>query len=95
MSWPIGFSGGFETAMSGLDNIRFLSRIYKQNIDDVVAFVDDFAELGKLLYVPVSTYSSGMRARLAFAMTLAVDFECFLVDEVISVGDRKISCEVP
>jgi capsular polysaccharide transport system ATP-binding protein len=89
MSWPIGFSGGFETAMSGLDNIRFLSRIYKQNIDDVVAFVDDFAELGKLLHLPVSTYSSGMRARLAFAMTLAVDFECFLVDEVISVGDRR------
>ena len=77
MSWPIGFSGGFEAAMSGLDNIRFLSRIYKQRIDDVVAFVDDFAELGKLLYVPVSTYSSGMRARLAFAMTLAVDFDVF------------------
>ncbi len=89
MSWPIAFAGGFEASMSGLDNIRFIARIYDVPIADAVAFVDDFAELGRLLYLPVKTYSSGMRARLAFGLTLAVDFECFLVDEVISVGDAR------
>jgi capsular polysaccharide transport system ATP-binding protein len=89
MSWPIAFAGGFEVGMSGLDNIRFIARIYGVPIEDAVAFVDDFAELGRLLYLPVRTYSSGMRARLAFGLTLAVDFECFLVDEVISVGDSR------
>ena len=89
MSWPIAFAGGFEAAMSGLDNIRFIARIYGVPIEDAVAFVDDFAELGRLLYLPVKTYSSGMRARLAFGLTLAVDFECFLIDEVISVGDAR------
>ncbi len=89
MSWPIAFGGGFEAAMSGMDNIRFIARIYGASVKDTVAFVDDFAELGRLLYVPVRTYSSGMRARLAFALTLAIDFECFLIDEVIAVGDQR------
>jgi capsular polysaccharide transport system ATP-binding protein len=89
MSWPIAFSGGFEATMSGLDNIRFIARIYGVPVEDAIAFVDDFAELGRLLYLPVKTYSSGMRARLAFGLTLAVEFECFLVDEVLSVGDSR------
>ncbi len=89
MSWPIAFGGGFETAMSGHDNIRFIARVYDRPIADTVAFVDDFAELGRQLYNPVKTYSSGMRARLAFALTLAVDFDCFLIDEVIAVGDQR------
>ena len=89
MSWPIAFAGGFEASMSGLDNIRFIARIYGVPIKDAIGFVDDFAELGRLLYLPVKTYSSGMRARLAFGLTLAVDFECFLIDEVISVGDAR------
>lgn len=89
MSWPIAFSGGFEVGMSGLDNIRFISRVYGVPYDDAVAFVDDFAELGRQLFLPVRTYSSGMRARLAFALTLAIDFECFLIDEVIAVGDHR------
>ena len=89
MSWPLALSGGFEASMSGFDNIRFIARIYDKSIEDAVAFVDDFAELGRQLYLPVRTYSSGMRARLAFALTLAVDFDCFLIDEVISVGDQR------
>jgi capsular polysaccharide transport system ATP-binding protein len=89
MSWPIGFSGGFEAGMSGFDNIRFLARVYGVPANDAVAFVDDFAELGRLLYLPVKTYSTGMRARLAFGLTLAVNFECFLIDEVITVGDAR------
>lgn len=89
MSWPLGFSGGLEGSMSGMDNIRFISRLYNRNPVDVHAFVDDFAELGRQLLVPVKHYSSGMRMRLAFALTLAIDFECFLIDEVIAVGDQR------
>lgn len=89
MSWPIAFAGGFEATMSGLDNIRFISRVYGVPIKDAIAFVDDFAELGRQLLSPVKTYSSGMRARLAFALTLAINFECFLIDEVIAVGDAR------
>jgi capsular polysaccharide transport system ATP-binding protein len=89
MSWPIAFSGGFEATMSGLDNIRFIARTYGVPIKETVAIVDDFAELGRYLLLPVKTYSSGMRARLAFALTLAIDFECFLIDEVIAVGDHR------
>jgi len=89
MSWPIAFAGGFDVGMSGIDNIRFIARVYDVPVEDAVAFVDDFAELGRLLYLPVKTYSSGMRARLAFGLTLAIDFECFLIDEVIAVGDAR------
>jgi capsular polysaccharide transport system ATP-binding protein len=89
MSWPLAFGGGFEVAMSGMDNIRFIARIYNAPLQQTIDFCDDFAELGKLLYLPVRTYSSGMRARLAFALTLAIDFDCMLIDEVIAVGDQR------
>jgi capsular polysaccharide transport system ATP-binding protein len=89
MSWPLAFGGGFEVSMSGMDNIRFISRIYNAPLQRTIDFCDDFAELGKLLFLPVRTYSSGMRARLAFALTLAIDFDCMLIDEVISVGDQR------
>lgn len=89
MSWPLAFSGGFEAGMTGYDNIRFIARLYKQPIADLIARVDDFAELGQNLLHPVKHYSSGMRARLAFALTLAIDFDCYLIDEVISVGDQR------
>jgi capsular polysaccharide transport system ATP-binding protein len=89
MSWPLAFGGGFEVHMSGMDNIRFIARIYNAPLQRTIDFCDDFAELGKLLYLPVRTYSSGMRARLAFALTLAIDFDCMLIDEVISVGDQR------
>jgi capsular polysaccharide transport system ATP-binding protein len=75
--------------MSGIDNIRFIARLYNRPFKETIDFVDDFAELGKQLLLPVKVYSTGMRARLAFALTLAIDFECFLIDEVISVGDQR------
>ncbi len=89
MSWPIAFGGGFHTGASGFDNIRFIARIYNKPIHDVIAFVDDFAELGRQLYLPVRNFSSGMRARLSFALMLAIDFDCFLIDEVVAVGDQS------
>jgi capsular polysaccharide transport system ATP-binding protein len=89
MSWPLGFSGGVEGAMTGAASARFIARLYGRDENDIIAFVDDFAELGRQLYIPIEAYSSGMRMRLQFALTLAINFECFLIDEVISVGDQR------
>ena len=89
MSWPLALGGGFEGEMSGYDNMRFISRIYNVAFAPMADFVEEFTELGRLLYEPVRFYSSGMRMRLAFAISLAVDFECLLIDEVILVGDRR------
>ncbi len=89
LSWPLGFEGGFHPNLTGHDNIRFIARIYDQPFDKVLAFTEDFAELGKELHMPMETYSTGMRARLAFGLSLAIDFECYLIDEVILAGDQK------
>jgi capsular polysaccharide transport system ATP-binding protein len=86
-SWPMGFGGGFQGGMTGLDNIRFLARIYRRPAKELVDKVDDFAELGKMLSMPVKYYSSGMRARLAFGLSLAIEFDCYLIDEIVAVGD--------
>jgi capsular polysaccharide transport system ATP-binding protein len=89
VSWPIGFGGGFQGSTSGLDNIKFLSRLYRKDFHKVLARVDDFAELGPALKEPVKYYSSGMRARLAFGLSLAIEFDCYLVDELVAVGDAR------
>ncbi len=88
-SWPIGFGGGFQGSTSGLDNIKFLSRIYRRDFEALLERVDDFAELGKALKEPVKYYSSGMRARLAFGLSLAIEFDCYLIDELVAVGDAR------
>lgn len=88
-SWPIGFGGGFQGSLSGLDNIRFLSRLYDRNYKELLDRVDTFAELGAKLSLPVKHYSSGMRARLAFGLSLAIEFDCYLVDELVAVGDAR------
>ncbi|MFM8330846.1 MAG: ABC transporter ATP-binding protein [Candidatus Methylumidiphilus sp.] len=87
VSWPLAFSGGFQGSLTGLDNLRFICRIYGTDIRTAVPFVKEFSELGTYLREPLKNYSSGMRARLAFALSLAVEFDCFLTDEVIAVGD--------
>ena len=89
VSWPIAFGGAFQGSLSGLDNLRFICRIYDLDYPSTREFVDDFAELGSQLGEPVKTYSSGMRARLAFALSLAIEFECYLIDEIIMVGDAR------
>jgi capsular polysaccharide transport system ATP-binding protein len=87
ISWPVGFSGGFHGDMTGLQNTRFIARIYGVDSAELVAFVQDFAELGREFFMPVRNYSSGMRARLAFAVSIGIPFDTYLVDEVTSVGD--------
>jgi capsular polysaccharide transport system ATP-binding protein len=88
-SWPIGFNGGFQGSLTGYDNARFIARIYGKSYDEMRDFVADFTELGTALKQEVKTYSSGMRARLAFALSLAIEFDCYLIDEVILVGDQN------
>lgn len=88
-SWPIGFGGGFQGSLTGIDNIRFITRIYHRSYQDVFERVEGFAELGSALYRPVKHYSSGMRARLAFGLSLAIEFDCYLIDELVSVGDAR------
>lgn len=89
VSWPLGFSGGFQGSLTGYDNARFIARIYGEEYARIRDFVEDFTELGRQLRMPVKTYSSGMRARLAFALSLAIDFDCYLIDEIILVGDQN------
>lgn len=91
ISWPLAFSGGFQGSLTGMDNLRFICRIYQADIDQTKTYVEEFAELGDYLYEPVKKYSSGMKARLAFALSLAIEFDCYLIDEVIAVGDARFS----
>lgn len=89
ISWPLGFSGGFNGSLNAYENIRFICRIYLADIPSVTRFVEEFSELGDYMRMPISTYSSGMKARLAFGLSMAIDFECYLVDEITAVGDKK------
>lgn len=89
VSWPLALQGGFQGSLTGNDNMRFISRIYNKPFDEIKAYVDDFAELGRYLSEPVKIYSIGMRARFAFALSLAIDFDCYLIDEVIAAGDQR------
>jgi capsular polysaccharide transport system ATP-binding protein len=84
-----GLQGGFQGSLTGNDNMRFIARIYNKPFDYIRAYVDDFAELGKYLSEPLKTYSTGMRTRFAFALSLAIDFDCYLVDEIIAAGDQR------
>lgn len=89
LSWPLALGGGFDGQLTGFDNVRFLSRLYDLDFDATFDYVADFSELGRHIYTPVRFYSDGMRMRLAFALSLAMDFECYLIDEVLLVGDRR------
>jgi capsular polysaccharide transport system ATP-binding protein len=93
VSWPIGFSGGFNGSMTAEENCRFVARIYDRDVDEVVGFTMDFAELGDYFEMPVRTYSSGMKARLAFGLSMAIEFDAYLVDEVTAVGDARFQAK--
>ncbi len=95
VSWPLGFSGGFHPLMSGRDNVHFVARVYGSDPRQVSRFVEDFAEIGDYINRPVRTYSSGMMARLAFGLSMAIEFDCYLIDEITAVGDARFAarCE--
>lgn len=87
ISWPVGFGGSFHPDLTGAQNVRFIARIYGVDTDELVAFVEDFAELGKHFNMPVRSYSSGMKSRLTFGASFGIQFDTYLVDEVTAVGD--------
>jgi len=90
VSWPVGLTGGFQGSMSGKDNVKFVCRVYGAvgpRMSEVLQYVRDFSDLGKWFDEPVRSYSSGMRSRLAFGLSMAFDFDYYLIDEVMSVGD--------
>lgn len=89
VSWPLAFGGAFQGTLTGLDNLRFICRVYGKSTEDKIAYVQEFSELGRYLREPVKTYSAGMRARLAFAISMVVEFDCFLIDEIVAVGDSR------
>jgi capsular polysaccharide transport system ATP-binding protein len=89
VSWPLGFAGGFHPNMTGKDNLNFVARAYGENVIRVARFVEEFAELGDYINAPVRTYSSGMMARLAFGLSMAIEFDCYLIDEITAVGDAR------
>ena len=89
VSWPLALGGGFQVSLSGMDNLRFICRIYGVSIEDRIPFVKEFTELGRYLHEPMNTYSAGMRARLAFALSMVIEFDCYLIDEVMAVGDDR------
>lgn len=89
ISWPVGFRGSFHRDLTGAQNIRFIARIYGVDTEELLAFVEDFAEIGEQFYEPVRNYSSGMQARLAFGASMGIHFDTYLVDEITAVGDAR------
>jgi capsular polysaccharide transport system ATP-binding protein len=89
VSWPVALVSGIGPSMTGNDNIRFIARLYDKPFNEIRDYVEDFAQLGKFLSEPVRTYSMGMRSRLTFGLSLAIDFDCFLVDEIVAAGDAR------
>lgn len=92
ISWPVGLSGGFQGSLTGRDNVQFVCRLYGASgeaLREKVRYVQDFAEIGEYFDLPVKSYSSGMRSRLAFGLSMAFDFDYYLIDEVMAVGDAQ------
>jgi len=97
ISWPVGLSGGFQPSMSAKDNVKFVARLYadKEEIAQIVDSVRDFADIGEYFEMPIRTLSSGMRSRVSFGLSMAFDFDYYLIDEVTAVGDPNFrkKCE--
>ena len=89
ISWPVGYGGSFHADLTGMQNTRFIARVYGVDTEELVAFVEDFAEIGEHFHMPVRTYSSGMRSRLTFGISMGIPFDTYLVDEVTAVGDAR------
>jgi len=89
VSWPLALASAFQGSLTGVDNAHFIARVYGVDPTAILPYVAEFSELGDYLREPVKAYSSGMRARLAFALSMAIEFDCFLIDEVIAVGDAR------
>ena len=93
VSWPVGYAGSFHNDLTGAQNVAFVARVYGIDTDEMVDFTKDFSELGSHFHLPVRSYSSGMKSRLAFAMSMAVPFDTYLIDEITAVGDKSFKAK--
>lgn len=95
VSWPVGFAGSFHGDLTGLQNTRFVARVYRVDSDILEDFVHRFSGLGDAFRTPFRTYSQGMRARLGFALSMGIGFDTYLIDEITAVGDTAFreACE--
>lgn len=93
ISWPVGLSGGFQISLTGRQNVKFVCRLFvrESEIPDKIAFIQDFADIGRYFDMPIRSYSSGMRSRLSFGLSMAFDFDYYLIDEVAAVGDASFN----
>lgn len=91
ISWPVGLSGGFQGSLTGRENVKFVSRIHvnEEQVKEKVLFVEKFSELGSYFEMPIKTYSSGMRSRLGFGLSMAFHFDYYIIDEITAVGDAR------
>ncbi len=89
ISFTVGYSGSFHGDMTGVQNTRFVARVYGVDTDELVSFVEDFAEIGKHFHMPLRTYSSGMKSRLAFGVSMGIKFDTYLIDEATAAGDKR------
>lgn len=91
ISWPVGLADGFQGSLTGRENVKFVARLYakQEELKEKIEFVEEFAELGKYFDMPIKTYSSGMRSRLGFGLSMAFKFDYYIVDEVTAVGDAR------
>lgn len=89
VSWPLAFTGAFQPHLTGLDNLKFVCRVYGVDYIPLIPYIQEFTELGEYLNEPVLSYSHGMMTRLAFALSMAIEFDCFLIDEAMVVGDVR------
>lgn len=91
ISWPVGLAGGFQGSLTGRENVKFVARLYakQEELKEKIEFVEEFAELDKYFDMPIKTYSSGMRSRLGFGLSMAFKFDYYIVDEVTAVGDAR------
>ena len=93
ISWPVGFAGSFHNELTGAQNVRFIARIYGVDTDELVDFVQDFAEVGQHFHMPIKSYSSGMKSRLTFGTSMGIAFDTYLIDEVTAVGDASFKAK--
>ncbi|MGP1354742.1 MAG: ABC transporter ATP-binding protein [Parasphingopyxis sp.] len=89
VSWRLGFASSFNSSLTGMENLRFVCRIYDADIKEISDFVEDFAEIGNAIHEPLRTYSSGMKSRLAFALSMAIRFQVYVIDESLAAGDYR------
>ena len=89
ISFTVGYAGSFHSDMTGVQNTRFVARVYGVDTDELVEFVEDFAEIGKHFHMPLRTYSSGMKSRLAFGVSMGIKFDTYLIDEATATGDKR------